>query len=132
MTEDSEKTQILINARLDQADSAFNSGKLLLEQEFYNDCVNRFYYSMFYAVLALLLTRNLGSSKHKGVIALFDKEFVRTGDFSKEKSKWLHSIFQQRLETDYGEQPEITPEKAIEMKDQADNFIQAIKSYLHS
>ena len=129
MTEDG-KTQLLINARLNQADSALNSGKLLLEQKFYNDCVNRFYYSMFYAVLALLLTRNLGSSKHKGVISLFDKEFVRTGDFSKEMSNWLHSIFQQRLETDYDEQPKITPEKAIKIKDQAYNFIQTIKSYL--
>ncbi|NJN63373.1 MAG: hypothetical protein HC795_19310 [Coleofasciculaceae cyanobacterium RL_1_1] len=36
---------------------------------------------MFYALLGLLATKGLGTSKHSGVISLFDREFVRTGIF---------------------------------------------------
>ncbi|MGC1306047.1 MAG: HEPN domain-containing protein [Phormidesmis sp.] len=122
--------EILLNARLKQADNAFNAGRLLLGQSFYPDCINRFYYSMFYAVLALLITRELGTSKHKGVISLFDREFVKTGHFPKELSSWLHSIFEQRLEADYADRSEVTYEKAVEVETQASVFIQSVKSYL--
>ena len=103
-----------------------------LEQGFYADCINRFYYSMFYAVLALLITRQLGTSKHKGAISLFDREFVRPGDFSKQMSIWLHSAFEQRLEADYADLAEVSPERAAEAAEQAIAFIQTIKSYLQS
>jgi uncharacterized protein (UPF0332 family) len=38
--------------------------------------MNRLYYAMFYAVLALLQEKEMGTSKHSGAIALFDREFV--------------------------------------------------------
>lgn len=46
--------------------------------------MNRLYYAMFYAVLALLQEKEMGTSKHSGAIALFDREFVKTGTFPKE------------------------------------------------
>ncbi len=124
--------RILLAARLRQADSAFEAGQLLLRRGFYADCINRFYYGMFYAVLALLITRQLGTSKHKGAISLFDREFVKPGDFSKEMSVWLHSAFEQRLEADYADLAEVTPERAVAAEDQAMAFIDSIKSYLQS
>jgi uncharacterized protein (UPF0332 family) len=45
---------------------------------------------MFYAVLALLALRKQETSKHTGVISLFDRDFVKPGVFSKELSQWLH------------------------------------------
>jgi len=65
--------------------------------------VNRLYYAMFYAVLALLQTKQLGTSKHSGVIALFDREFVKTGQVPREFSKVLHRAFELRQKGDlYG------------------------------
>ncbi len=42
---------------------------------------NRSYYCMFYAVLALFLKVGISAktSKHAGVISVFDKEFVHSG-----------------------------------------------------
>lgn len=51
--------------------------------------MNRLYYAMFYAVLALLQEKEMGTSKHSGAIALFDREYVKTGLFPKEMSKAL-------------------------------------------
>jgi len=44
------------------------------------------------------------TSKHSGVISLFDKEFVKTGSFPKEFSKWLHDAFTVRQRSDYSVQ----------------------------
>ena len=39
--------------------------------------LNRVYYAMFYAVPALLASRQLSASKHSGAIALFHRKFVK-------------------------------------------------------
>lgn len=67
---------------------------------------------MFYAVLALLVTKQLGTSKHRGAISLFDREFVRPGVFDKELAGWLHTTFEMRLSADYAERVIIPQEKA--------------------
>ncbi len=74
---------------------------------------------MFYAVMGLLATRSLGTSKHSGVISLFDKEFVKTGIFSKELSRSLHRAFDERQVNDYGEMLEPDLQLAEELLQQA-------------
>jgi uncharacterized protein (UPF0332 family) len=120
----------LVKARLRQAQNALDAGQILLSQGLYSDSINRAYYAMFYAVLALLVTRQLGTSKHKGAISLFDREFVKTGIFSKEMSMWLHHTFEQRLEADYADLIESSLEAASECSVQAENFLRQIKEYL--
>ena len=39
---------------------------------------------MFYCAQAMLLTKNLSFSSHKGVISAFGEHFVKTGVFPKE------------------------------------------------
>jgi uncharacterized protein (UPF0332 family) len=39
----------------------------------------RSYYAMFTAARALLATKHLDSSKHTGVVSLFNQHFVKTG-----------------------------------------------------
>jgi uncharacterized protein (UPF0332 family) len=127
-----EDVELLVNARMQQAQTALEAGQLLLEQQFYADSINRFYYAMFYAVLALLATRQLGTSKHKGVISLFDREFVKPGTFSKNMSVWLHTTFEKRLEADYADLIEVSPESAQESYEQATQFLQQIKNHLQT
>lgn len=105
-------------------------GQLLRQGKFYKGAVNRFYYAMFYAVLALLITRQLGTSKHSGAISLFDQEFVKPGIFDKEMSMWLHSAFELRLEADYAELVEISAETAYECAQQATIFLEKIANHL--
>ena len=125
-----EDRQALIDARIQQSEQAFQAGLLLLQQNFYADAVNRFYYSMFYAVLALLITRNLGTSKHIGAISLFDREFVKPGTFPKELSRALHDAFEQRLEADYTDLAIVLEETAQQSRDYAQTFLQQVKAYL--
>ena len=52
--------------------------------------VNRAYYSVFYAALALLVTADVEPIKHTGVLAKFDELFIRQGIFPTEMSKITH------------------------------------------
>ncbi|MBI4723025.1 MAG: HEPN domain-containing protein [Candidatus Stahlbacteria bacterium] len=87
---------------------------------------------MFYAVLALFLNADISlkTSKHIGVISIFDKEFVHTGKIDKHYSKILHRMFEVRQEGDYKELVELSLEDAAEFVKLAEEFIEEIKSNL--
>lgn len=120
----------LVRYRLEQADDAVRAAHVLLGQRLLRDAVNRAYYGMFYAVLALLVTKQLGTSKHQGAISLFDREFVRPGVFDKELSSWLHKAFDVRLSADYAERVTIPQEEVQRILQQAETFVLRVKIYL--
>lgn len=121
----------LTQYRLEQADDAVRAAHLLLDQGLLRDTVNRAYYGMFYAVLALLITKQLGTSKHQGALSLFDREFVRTGVFDKDLSVWLHTAFEMRLDADYKELVAVPLEETQKTLQQAELFISRVKAYLN-
>jgi uncharacterized protein (UPF0332 family) len=120
----------LVSYRLEQAGESLAAGKLLLEQGLFRPSINRSYYAMFYSVLALLTTRREETSKHARAIALFDKEFVKAGLFSKQFSRWLHEAFDLRQRSDYSPQFLPTEEDARGVLDQATSFVIEIKAKL--
>ncbi len=89
----SENIKALVSYRLEQAVESLDAAQVLLERRLIRPAANRAYYAMFYAILALLATKKRETSKHSGAISLFDKEFVKTGLFSKEFSRWIHDAF---------------------------------------
>jgi len=95
--------------------------------------VNRAYYAMFYAVLALFLKVgvNIKTSKHIGVISIFDREFIKTGKIDKRYSEILHELFDARLEGDYKEYVEVLADDAREHVKLAEEFLMAIKDFIH-
>jgi len=120
----------LVSYRLEQADESPTAGQVLLDQGLFRPSVNRSYYAMFYSVLALLTTRQEETSKHGRAIAIFDKDFVKTGTFSKEFSRWLHEAFDLRQRSDYSPQFQPIEEDARRILDQATSFVAEIKAKL--
>lgn len=118
---------ILIKYRFEQADESIKSAQIMLDQKLNRPSVNRSYYAMFYAVLALLIRKQIGSSKHSGVISLFDREYIHPGKVSKDYSTWLHRSFKLRLEADYKEMVNITDEEAKTVLDHAITFVKKMK-----
>lgn len=129
MTE-AEKRRALVDAQIEQADEALQAASLLLKNALYRDSISRSYYAMFHAASALLLTRGLGSSKHKGVVSLFDREFVRPGVVTKQMSIWLHDAFEARLAADYGKVPLDFPAVAKATREKAEQFMVQIRTVL--
>ena len=122
-----EDQQALVDYRLQQSDGALRQAVLLRDGGEWDGVVNRAYYAMFYAALALLLTRGLGSSKHSGVLSLVDREFVRPGQFPKEMSAALRDAFNQRQKSDYVEFSPTSQARAKEILGNAERFVAAVK-----
>lgn len=122
----------LIRFRLQQARESLQEAHALYQADLWRGTVNRAYYAMFYAVLALAVLRQEVTSKHSGAIAFFDTEFVRPGYFPKEFSKTLHLAFQRRQENDYGEVFSVTSEDGIQAINDAMAFVTGVEKYLRS
>ncbi len=125
-----EEKQKFIFFRLKEAEESLKDAELLLQNKSYRSSVNRSYYSMFYGILALINITGVSISKHTGVISHFDKEFVKTGIFSKEFSKSLHSAFELRQESDYLDMKEVTLEETEAILLSAKSLFSQIKDYL--
>jgi uncharacterized protein (UPF0332 family) len=94
--------------------------------------INRAYYAMFYALLALLATKQLGASKHSGALALLDREFVKPGLFSTDLSRALWLAFDRRQPHDYGEM--VAPDLAATQETLADakSFVSMVEAHLRT
>ena len=69
-------------------------------------------------------------SKHAGVIAYFQKEYVKTGKFDKEYSKYISSAFQIRNNCDYADFFLVSRNDAEEQYKKAVKFLNAVEQYL--
>ncbi len=127
--------EALFEYRLEQAETTLADAKKMLAAGISpRSVINRAYYSMFYMVLALFLktNTNLKTSKHSGVISLFDKEFVLTGKIDKIFSRMLHSMFDDRQEFDYRELVEVSQNDAVNGVRHAEDFIDGVRSFINS
>jgi uncharacterized protein (UPF0332 family) len=126
-----EELLALIKYRLKEADASIEEARVLLREGMSLRAVmNRLYYSMFYAVLAVLQEKQLGTSKHMGAIAMFDREFIKSGIFDKEMSKALHRAFELRQKGDYMEEAEVARADVDEMFPKAIGFVEKVKEHL--
>jgi uncharacterized protein len=92
--------QALITYRLERARRTLEEAVLLLEAGHANAYVNRLYYACFYAVSALLLTRNISTSKHRHLRTLLHQDYVKAGLVSAAMGKHFDLLFDSRHEGD--------------------------------
>ena len=87
-------------------------------------------YSIFTGVRAVLAKDGIDFKKHAGVIAYFQKEYIKTGEFDKKYSKYLQAAFQIRNNCDYSDFFIVLREDAEEQYQHALEMLNAICSYL--
>jgi uncharacterized protein len=116
----------LMQYRMEQAGEALAAARILLREGSLRASVNRSYYAMFYAILALLTSRKEETAKHSGAIALFDRLYVHAGLFPTEFSKWLRRAFDLRTRCDYGAMVTISDDEASTLIEQAATFVSAV------
>jgi uncharacterized protein (UPF0332 family) len=124
--------EALFTYRWNQAEETLAEARKMLEGGFSGrTIVNRAYYALFYALLALYLKLGIeiNTSKHTGIISLFDKVCVQSGKVPKKYSAILHDVFDARLESDYKELSNITLQAAALHVDKAAEFMTEIKKW---
>lgn len=114
----------LAKHRIEKAKERLKISKELLDLGHSADSLSKSYYAMFSAAKALLALKELDSSKHSGVISLFNRYIVKEGLFSKESSRLLSETKLEREEADYEDFVTVTQEDA---KLQLKNAIKFVK-----
>jgi uncharacterized protein (UPF0332 family) len=128
----SDNQRALIQYRLQQANEALEEAVILRDANHLRGALGRAYYGMFHAVQALIVQRQAEVSKHSGTIAFFDREYVKTGIFDKQLSKWLHRMFDLRQDSDYGDMFAPSQQQCDESIFHAREFVDKIKSLVDS
>ena len=123
---------VLSAHRFGRAKEELQTAELLLKNANFRSSINRSYYAIFHAILAVNALDGFDSSKHSGVIAHFNQEYVKTGVFEKGASKIIRNASELREQADYEDFYEATQEEASDVFMQASQFISEVERYLHS
>ena len=113
----------LAKYRLDKAREILTEAKDSLEQSHFGLAVNRSYYAMFTSARALLALKEVDSSKHSGVISLFNQHILKPELIPTEFGKFLREAKNMREDADYGDFVKITREDAETQLDRARDFV---------
>lgn len=120
----------LMKYRLESASEKLLSAKLLLEAGQYKDSIGRSYYAVFTAIRAVLASRQIDFSKHTGVIAFFQKEYIKTGIFDKKYSKYIQQAFQIRNSCDYDDFYIVSKQDAQEQYERAVELLDVVRIFV--
>lgn len=116
----------LARYRLNKAKDTLSDSKKYIESATLASTVNRIYYSMFYAVNGLLITRGLSSSKHSGVLSIFNREIVNKGHLEKKWGEFYSDMFKRRQKGDYQDFVEFEKQDVEAWLKKSEEFIDKI------
>ena len=98
---ESGSVKALSKYRFEKALSNLSTAKALYATGEYGFALNRAYYAAFHAMKAVNALDGFDSSKHSGVIAHFNQEYVKTGTFPAATSAIIRRASMLRERSDY-------------------------------
>ncbi len=120
----------IINLMLAKADEKLQSALMNLQNRFYDDSASRSYYAVYHAICAVLSTKDFEFSSHNQTLGCFNKEFIKTGVFQSQYSKWTRDLYNLRESGDYDIRSDVDELKASKSLDMAFAIVNEIKKYL--
>ena len=91
----------LVQFRIKKARETFKEAEQLALGKFWNGAINRLYYSVFHAALAVLAMKNIKTSTHSAVKNEFFKLYFKTRILDLKYSKLYSNLLNKRQESDY-------------------------------
>lgn len=116
--------------RFESACDDLESARILLKDGRFKASVNRSYYSSFHALRSVTALDQFDSSKHSGVIAYFNRTYVKEYIFDKSISKLVDTAYRLREKADYQDFVIISKEQAQEQLAKAEQIINMPEPYL--
>ena len=112
---------------LDKAKRSYEAAEDAFQKNNYDFCVNRLYYSAFYAVSAVLIINGKNYKKHSAVRSAVHRDFVKNGKISIELGKLYDKLLRDREEADYVAFVEFDPEVVKDELKETKKFINQFK-----
>jgi len=119
-----------VKNRIETAYKTLEAAKVLSENGFWNSAVNRLYYSIFYAVNAILVRNEIIAQSHSGVKSQFSLHFIKTGKLDKKYGKLLAELYDWRQKGDYESLYEFDSESVLPLFNEVLEMIQVIEKEL--
>ncbi|MDD2402115.1 MAG: HEPN domain-containing protein [Clostridia bacterium] len=116
--------------RFSKAREDAKAAEIMLIEAIFKASINRSYYAIFHAMRAVTILKGFDSSKHSGIIAYFNKEFIKTGEFDKIYSKIVKAASLLREKSDYEDFYVASKQDAIIQLDNAKQFVIIVEEYL--
>jgi uncharacterized protein (UPF0332 family) len=126
----SNSNQALIRLYVDAAYEALTGARYNLDGGYWTIAASRAYYACLYAISALLLTKDIGRSKHSAVLSTFRQQFVKPGLIETEFSDVVGKAFETRQIADYDMVGHIEESEASTRLDDAQRLVERITRYL--
>lgn len=128
-----EKTKrSLIAYRLDKAHTDLSAAIMSFDAGFYDASANRSYYAIFHAARAVLMLNGQDYKKHSGVIAFFNRDYIKTEILERKLGKILRDAFEIRTDCDYEDFYVVAKEDVEQQIKNAEYFITKIEAYLQT
>ncbi len=126
-----------MNAYISEAFKAFEKAKDTIETAEHDmkggyilAAINRAYYSMFYCMTALLLTKEVHAKTHSGTKAKFRELYIKSEILPTSLSQYVEEAFNARQRADYDMDAAITEEAALTIIANAKTLYETTKNYL--
>ncbi len=98
-----ENRQDYIDYRFRRAEESYEDALIMVEKKRWNTAINRLYYACFYAVIALLLQKDVTTKSHDGTRRRFGYLVVEEELVEKKLGKLYTKLFNARHKGDYGD-----------------------------
>jgi len=116
--------------RYSKAIEDLSAAEVTLKEALYKVSINRSYYAIFHAMRAITALVGYDSSKHSGIIAYFNLNFVKTGEFDKDSSKIVKTASFLREKSDYEDFYIASKQDAEKQLEDAKIFLSKVDAYL--
>jgi uncharacterized protein (UPF0332 family) len=125
-----EDKDALISYRMQRAEESLKAAEIMYDKKMLVFAMNRIYYSLFYAVQAVVILKDVSFSKHGQVKAFFNREFIKTGLMPISLGRIYNKAFEYRQKFDYVDFAEPDDDLVQSYLKDAAVFLDAIKKYL--
>lgn len=122
----------LAGYRMDRAGEMLLAAEENLRIGQYKTSLNRSYYAIFHAMRAANIIKDFDSSKHSGVIAFFNKEYIKNGIMEKSMSVIIKNSSFLREKSDYDDFFIASKKDAEAQLQNAKIFLDAVERYLRA
>lgn len=121
----------LISYRLERSKEMLEAAEMNLGTGHLRTSLNRSYYAVFHAMRAANITEGFDSSKHSGVIAFFNRTFLKEGIIDKKLSVIIKNTSYLREKSDYDDFYIASKEDTELQYEQAKIFVAEVERYLN-
>ncbi len=120
----------LIQYRLQKAKESYQAAALIKQNKQWNFCINRLYYTCFYAAIALLLKHKITPKTHDGTRRQFSLHFIRSKKIDIVHGDLYSKLFNWRQKGDYGDMFDFKEEDVVPLFDPVHRFVATVEQII--